>query len=143
MYSSDFIILKQGEDKNNCIATRGISILLNIRTREWSVALKSLGTEFSTNIYGFDYLFPEQTHRVILPGVWAQVASGAYTAPVTLRHNLPFHWGCRGTVSSKHPNQMCFSSDTLKDNCASPTCDLKICFSEGKVWLVRAKWWCG
>lgn len=26
-----------------------------------------------------------------------------YSALVTLRHNLYFHWGCRGTVSSRHP----------------------------------------
>jgi len=31
-----------------------------------------------------------------------------HAAPMSLRNNLYFHWGCTGTVSSKHPNYFFF-----------------------------------
>lgn len=84
---------RQGEDKNNCIDTPGISILLSIMAREWPMALKSKGTEFSTSIYGFGYLFPEQTQWFTLPSIWAQVASRHICCPCDPKTEFVFPLG--------------------------------------------------
>lgn len=118
---------KQGKDKKDRIDMPGISTMLNTRAREWSVALKSNGTDFSTN-------------WLTLPCTWVQIASGPICCPSDPKTQFLFHWGCRGTLSSKYPNKIFFfSADTERKSHLFPRCDLKkISYSEGKVCLVRA-----